>query len=42
MRLIVLNYVVLYVIIHVIRKVHCLPTSDGQRTLNEMMEVFTC
>lgn len=28
-RLIVLNNVVLYVIIHLIRTVYCLPTSDG-------------
>lgn len=42
MRMIVLNYVISYVIIHLIRTVNCFPTSDGQYTLNEMMEVFTC
>lgn len=42
MRLMVLNYVVVYVINHLIKRVYCLATGDGQRTLNKVMEVFSC
>lgn len=41
MRMIMLNYVVLYMIISLIRS-ELLPTGDGQHTHNEVMEAFAC